>query len=54
MGGRTRDVFVSSPTLRRVLAKYGERDWLGSARASQAPLFASQKGGATVRLCHRA
>jgi integrase/recombinase XerD len=28
-----------------VLAKYGERDWLQSARASQAPLFASQKGG---------
>ena len=30
-GGRTRDVFVSSPALRRVLEKYGERDWLGSA-----------------------
>jgi integrase/recombinase XerD len=45
-GGRTRDVFVSSPALRRVLEKYGERDWLGSARASQAALFASQKGGA--------
>jgi len=45
-GGRTRDVFVSSPALRRVLAKYGERDWLQRARASQAPLFASQKGGA--------
>jgi integrase/recombinase XerD len=44
-GGRTRDVFVSSPALRRVLEKYGERDWLGSARASQAALFASQKGG---------
>jgi integrase/recombinase XerD len=44
-GGRTRDVFVSSPALRRVLAKYGEQYWLQSARASQAPLFASQKGG---------
>jgi integrase/recombinase XerD len=44
-GGRTRDVFVSSPALRRVLEKYGERDWLGSARESQAALFASQKGG---------
>ena len=38
-------MFVSSPALRRVLEKYGERDWLGSARASQAALFASQKGG---------
>lgn len=45
-GGRTRDVFVSSPALRRVLEKYGEGRWLLSARASQAPLFASQKGGA--------
>jgi integrase/recombinase XerD len=45
-GGRTRDVFVSSPALRKVLEKYGERDWLGSASASQAALFQSQKGGA--------
>jgi len=45
-GGRTRDVFVSSPALRRVLEKYGEGRWLLSARAAQAPLFASQKGGA--------
>jgi len=44
-GGRTRDVFVSSPALRRVLATYGERDWLGGVAVSQAPLFASQKGG---------
>jgi Phage integrase family len=29
-----------------VLEKYGERDWLGSATASQAALFRSQKGGA--------
>ena len=45
-GGRTRDVFVSSPSLRRVLEKYGEGRWLLSAGASAAPLFASQKGGA--------
>jgi integrase/recombinase XerD len=44
-GGKTRDVFVSSPALRRVLAKYGEGRWLLGARAAQAPLFASQKGG---------
>ena len=37
--------FISSPALRRVLERYGERDWLGSARASQASLLASQKGG---------
>src|SRR5450631_253062 len=45
-GGRTRDVFISSSALRRVQEKYGERDWLGSATASQAALFRSQKGGA--------
>jgi integrase/recombinase XerD len=44
-GGKTRDVFVSSPALRRVLAKYGEGRWLLGARASHAPLFPSQKGG---------
>ena len=44
-GGKTRDVFVSSPALRRALEKYGARDWLGCASASQAALFASQKGG---------
>ena len=44
-GGRTRDVFVSSPALRRVLEKYGERHGVLSARASQAALFPSQKGG---------
>ena len=44
-GGRTRDVFLSSPALRRVLLKYGEGRWLLSARASPAPLFPSQKGG---------
>jgi integrase/recombinase XerD len=45
-GGKTRDVFASSPALRRALERYGERDWLLSARAAQAPLFRSQKGGA--------
>ena len=44
-GARTRDVFLSSPALRRVLERYGEKRWLLSARASQAPLFPSQKGG---------
>jgi integrase/recombinase XerD len=44
-GGKTRDVFLSSPTVRRVLAKYGEGRWIASARASQAPLFPSQKAG---------
>jgi len=44
-GGRTRDVFLSSPTLRRALAKYGESRWLLGTKASHAPLFPSQKGG---------
>jgi integrase/recombinase XerD len=44
-GGRTRDAFLSSPALRRVLSKYGEGRWLLSARTSYAPLFPSQKGG---------
>ena len=44
-GGRTRDVFASSPALRRALERYGETRSVPSARASQAPLFASQKGG---------
>jgi integrase/recombinase XerD len=46
-GGKTRDVFLSSPTLRRALAKYWEgRSATLSTRASHAPLFPSQKGGA--------
>jgi len=45
-GGRTRDVFVSSPALRRVLEKYGECDSLLRLIASGAALFPSQKGGA--------
>jgi integrase/recombinase XerD len=44
-GGRTRDVFLSSPALRRVLSKYGEGQWLLGARAWHGPLFPSQKGG---------
>jgi integrase/recombinase XerD len=44
-GGRTRDVFASSPALRRALERYRETRPVPSARPSQAPLFASQKGG---------
>ncbi len=44
-GARTRDVFVSSPSLRRVLARYGAERWAMSAGGSQAALFPSQKGG---------
>jgi integrase/recombinase XerD len=45
-GGKTRDVFLSSPTLRRALAKYREGRLSLSLKASHAPLFPSQKGGA--------
>ena len=43
-GAKTRDVFVSSPPLRKILANYGEkqRPWVGSV--ADAPLFRSQKG----------
>ncbi len=41
-GGKTRDVFLSSPALRRVLSKYGDGRWMLSARTSHAPLFPSQ------------
>lgn len=44
-GAKTRDVFVSSPVVRRALQRYAESDWLGSARKSQSALFRSQKGG---------
>ena len=44
-GAKTRDVFASSPSLRRVLEKYGEGRWIVSPAAMQAPLFASQRGG---------
>jgi integrase/recombinase XerD len=40
-GGKTRDVFASSPALRKVLEKYGEGRWLLGERAAQAHLFAS-------------
>ena len=44
-GAKTRDVFVSSLTLRKALARYGETRWLMSARASRAPPFPRQKRG---------
>ena len=44
-GGKSRDVFLSSPSLRRVLARYGEARWVMSAGASRAALLPSQKGG---------
>jgi integrase/recombinase XerD len=44
-GGRTRDVFASSPALRRVLERYRATRAAASARALQTALFASQKGG---------
>src|SRR5262249_60835366 len=50
-GGRTRDAFLSSPALRRVLSKYGEGRWLLSARTSHGPLFPSQKGGPMTPAC---
>ncbi len=44
-GAKTRDVFVSSPALRKVLARYGEGRLMLSAQRSQTALFPSQKGG---------
>lgn len=44
-GGKTRDVFASSPALRRALEKYAEGRMVVSARAAQTSLFPSQKGG---------
>lgn len=44
-GGRTRDVFLSSPSVRRVLEKYGELHWLMRTKGSQAAFLPSQKGG---------
>ena len=40
---KTRVVFVSSLTLRKALARYGETRWLMSARSSRAPPFPRQK-----------
>jgi len=44
-GAKTRDVFVSSPALRRVLANYRERRGPWGPEPSRSPLFRSQKGG---------
>ncbi len=44
-GGRVRDVFLSSPALRRVLARYGEAHWVMASGTSSAALLPSQKGG---------
>src|SRR5262245_46832242 len=44
-GGKTRDVFLASPSLRRVLSKYAEARPIATERAQRAPLFPSQKGG---------
>jgi integrase/recombinase XerD len=43
-GARTRDVFVSSPQVRQVLATYGDRHATVIARHSERPLFPSQRG----------
>jgi integrase/recombinase XerD len=42
-GARTRDVFLSSPRLRQVLAQFAQR--YPDGRKPDAPLFRSQKGG---------
>lgn len=42
-GSRTRDVFLSSPRLRQVLAQFAQR--YPEGRKPDAPLFRSQKGG---------
>ena len=44
-GGKTRDVYLSSPALRRALSKYAEGRFVSAERATHAPLFPSQKGG---------
>ena len=49
-GGKTRDVFASSPALRRVLEKYGERD-LGCSklrRASGSPRCSRARNGGAL------
>jgi integrase/recombinase XerD len=44
-GAKTRDVFVSAPQLRKILATYAEKQqpWVGPG--ADLPLFRSQKGG---------
>src|SRR5690349_20897196 len=44
-GGRTRDVFASSPAFLRALERYAEGRWHVDPRAAAAALFPSQKGG---------
>ena len=44
-GAKTRDVFLSAPPLRKVLATYGEKHRLQSEHASATALFPSQKRG---------
>jgi integrase/recombinase XerD len=44
-GAKTRDVFLSAPPLRKILATYGEKYRLQSEHASATPLFPSQKRG---------
>ena len=45
-GGRTRDVFLSSPALRGVLKRYCATRMVSGTPRPNAPLFKSQKGGA--------
>ena len=45
-GGRTRDVFLSSPALRRVLERYRQTRMVSGTPRPNAPLFKSQKGSA--------
>lgn len=44
-GGRTRDVFLSSPALRRVLERYRKTRMVSGSPRPSAPLFKSQKNG---------
>ena len=44
-GGRTRDVFLSSPALRGVLKRYGATRMVSGTPRPNAPLFPSQKNG---------
>jgi len=44
-GSKTRDVFLSSPSLARVLRHYAGEDWAMGVRGANAALFRSQKGG---------
>jgi hypothetical protein len=49
-GGCTRDVFVSSSSLRRALERYAEGRWVVGPRAAQAALFPSvPKNAVTIK-----